>query len=49
MNVTLEENTLAAIQSLQKQIPAGTMPDMIRYLVLRGMQAVQAEISSKGK
>jgi hypothetical protein len=43
VSVTLEENTLAAIQNLQKKLPAGTLPDMVRYLMMRGIEAVQQQ------
>jgi hypothetical protein len=44
----LEANTVEAIERLQKNIPAGNLHDMVRYLMMRGLQTVQAEVARRG-
>jgi hypothetical protein len=43
VNVSLSANTVELIERLQQDLPAGNLPDMIRYLMLRGAEAILAE------
>jgi hypothetical protein len=43
VSVSLSEPTLEKLRSLQKEIPAGELPDMIRFLMLRGIETIEAE------
>ena len=37
------EEQIEAIEAIQKEIPAGDLPDMIRYLMMRGIETITAE------
>jgi hypothetical protein len=43
VTVSLEPNTLEALQKLQQELPVGALPDMVRFLMLRGLETVTAE------
>jgi hypothetical protein len=43
VNVSLSANTVELIERLQQDLPAGNLPDMIRYLMLRGAESILAE------
>jgi hypothetical protein len=43
VSVSLSPNTLEKVRSLQQVIPAGELPDMVRFLMLRGIETIEAE------
>jgi hypothetical protein len=43
VSVSLSPNTLEKVRNLQKVIPAGELPDMVRFLMLRGIETIEAE------
>jgi hypothetical protein len=46
LTVSFQANTIEAIERVQKDAPAGNLHDMVRYLVMRGLQSVEAEIAA---
>ena len=43
VGLRFDSSTVAKIESLRADIPAGGLADMVRYLMLRGMEAIAAE------
>ena len=43
VNVSLSANTVELIERLQQELPAGDLPDMVRYLMMRGVESIMAE------
>lgn len=43
VSVSLSANTVELIERLQQELPAGDLPDMVRYLMMRGVEVIMAE------
>jgi hypothetical protein len=43
IGLRFEDSTVERFEALRKEIPAGSIPDLVRYLVFRGMDAIEAD------
>jgi hypothetical protein len=43
INISLSANTIELIERLQQELPAGDLQDMVRYLMMRGVESIMAE------
>jgi hypothetical protein len=43
IGLRFEQSTVERLEALRKEIPAGGIPDVVRYLMFRGMEAIETD------